>query len=80
MTSAMKEIDTFAFREHGTGDEAVAIVQAGRDLVSLALSIRTDGDLHVVMGMPDARRLIVALQLAIDRAAEGSTGGAGCGS
>jgi hypothetical protein len=68
----MKEIDTITFQEHETGDEAVAVIQSAPGQVSLALSIRTDGDLMVVMSTPDARRLVVSLQLAIDAATEES--------
>jgi len=66
----MTEVDTFSFQERETGGEAVAIVQRARGEVAVTLSLRVGGDLQVVMGTSDARRLVASVQRAIDGADE----------
>ncbi len=61
----MEEVATITFEDLDTKSEAVAIVKRDADAVLLALSIRVDGDIQVVMRRVDARRLLEALQTAL---------------
>ena len=61
----MEEVATITFEDLDTKSEAVAIVQRDADAVRLALSVRIDGDVQVVMRRVDAKRLLEALQVAL---------------
>jgi hypothetical protein len=61
----MEEVATITFEDLDTKSEAVAIVKRDAEAVLLALSIRVDGDIQVVMRRVDARRLLEALQTAL---------------
>ncbi len=61
----MEEVATITFEDLDTKSEAVAIVKRDAAAVLLALSIRVDGDIQVVMRRVDARRLLEALQTAL---------------
>jgi hypothetical protein len=61
----MEEVATITFEDLDTKSEAVAIVKRDAESVLLALSIRVDGDIQVVMRRVDARRLLEALQTAL---------------
>ncbi len=61
----MEEVATITFEDLDTKSEAVAIVQRDADAVLLALSVRIDGDVQVVMCRADAKRLLEALQVAL---------------
>jgi hypothetical protein len=61
----MEEVATITFEDLDTKSEAIAIVKRDADAVLLALSIRVDGDIQVVMRRVDARRLLEALQTAL---------------
>ena len=58
----MKESATIIFRDAESSDEAVAIIRYDTNHVALCLSLKSDGDLEVVMEKEDARRLLVALE------------------
>lgn len=57
----MENIATINFRDLNSGDEAVAIVRAGSDRVALALTLRTGGDLEVVVPADVSAELAAAL-------------------
>jgi hypothetical protein len=61
----MEEVAIITFEDLDTKSEAVAIVKRDAEAVLLALSIRVDGDIQVVMRRVDARRLLEALQTAL---------------
>jgi hypothetical protein len=60
-----QEVGTIRFLDSNSGDDVVAIVRAGAGLVALALSLRADGDIEVVMQPADCEALLRALQHAI---------------
>ena len=64
----MKEIATILLRDADSSDEAVAIVGYEENLVSLCLSLKSDGDVQVVMKKADAAKLEEALKRAISQA------------
>lgn len=61
----MTEAATITFRDASSSDEAVAIVRYDAELVALCLSLKTDGDIEVVMKKADARKLAAALNKAL---------------
>jgi hypothetical protein len=64
----MKEAATITFRDDDSSDEAVAIVRYDEGRVALCLSLKSDGDVEVVMKKADAGTLIEALKRAISQA------------
>jgi hypothetical protein len=60
----MKEAATITFKDADSSDEAVAIVRYDGSRVSLCLSLKSHGDLEVVMKKADAEKLIDALKKA----------------
>jgi hypothetical protein len=60
----VQPIATIAFTDRDSDDEAHAIVRAGDGSVALALTLRHDGDLQVVMSPDATRELIDALSVA----------------
>ena len=60
----VQPIATIAFTDRDSDDEAHAIVRAGDGSVALALTLRRDGDLQVVMSAEAAGELIDALSVA----------------
>ena len=61
----MKEAATIKFRDSETGDEAVAIVRYDKRHIALCLSLKPNGDVEVVMGAVEARKLLEALAKAL---------------
>ena len=57
----MENIATINFRDLDSGDEAVVIVRSGSDRVALALTLRTEGDVEVVMPADVCAELAAAL-------------------
>jgi hypothetical protein len=63
----MTEAATITFQDDaGSSDEAVAIVRYDESRVALCLSLKSDGDIEVVMKKADAKRLIEGLQSAMN--------------
>ncbi|MFY9578424.1 MAG: hypothetical protein WAQ33_03795 [Gaiellaceae bacterium] len=54
----MEDIATLAFDDVETGDEALAVVRAEPGAVALALSLRSDGDVEVVMTAETCAELV----------------------
>jgi len=61
----MKEAATITFKDAESSDEAVAIVRYDEDRVAICLSLKSDGDVEVVMRKEDAGKLAEALKRAI---------------
>ena len=55
---------TISLRDSSTGDEATVIVRHDSVNVALCLSLRSNGDVEVVMGKEDAKRVMEALRKA----------------
>jgi hypothetical protein len=61
----MDHAATIQFTDRASHDEALAIVRATDSAVALALSVRNDGDLEVVLPIDACNELIAALQRAV---------------
>ena len=61
----MKHVATIKFQDADSNDEGFAFVRADAESVALGLSLKTNGDLEVVMPHESARALIAALQEAV---------------
>jgi hypothetical protein len=61
----MRETATIRFIDVETGDEALTVVRAGQGQVALAVSLKQNGDLEVVLRPPECEQLITALQQAV---------------
>jgi hypothetical protein len=66
----MDQIAMIEFRDAESGDDAIAIVKAAPGLVVVALSLRSDGDIQVLLPPAVAHALLEALQQALVRATE----------
>ena len=64
----MKEAATITFQDAESLNEAVAIVRYDESRVALCLSLKSNGDLEVVMNKADAGRLADALRRVINQA------------
>jgi hypothetical protein len=64
----MTEAATITFQDTDSSDEAVAIVRYDESRVSLCLSLKSDGDVEVVMKKADVEKLIEALKKAVNQA------------
>ena len=64
----MKEAATITFQDADSSEEAVAIVRYDERRVALCLSLKSDGDVEVVMRKVDVGKLIEALQKAVNQA------------
>jgi len=62
----MHEAVTITIRDLELSDEAVAIVRYDENQVSLCLSLKSDGDVEVVMNKADAGKLLEALKRATE--------------
>ena len=62
----MEEIATIRFQEVDTADEGFAIIRRSSNAVAIALSLRGNGDIEIVITKDDARRFLKALQAAIE--------------
>ena len=60
----MNEAATIKFTDLETRDEAVVIVRYDETTLALGLSLKTDGDMEIVMKKEDARLLLEALKKA----------------
>ena len=63
----MNDLATFTFHDVGSGDEACVIIRSGEDFVAIAVSLRNNGDIEVVMRKQDLEKLIEALTHAKSR-------------
>ena len=61
----MIQAGTVSFRDRSAADAALAIVRYDAEQVALCLSLKSGGDLEVVMSKEDAKRLLAALHLAV---------------
>ena len=64
----MNEAATITIRDVESSDDAVAIVRYDESRVALSLSLKSDGDVEIVMNKADAGRLIEALKKATSKA------------
>jgi hypothetical protein len=64
----MKEAATISFQDAESQDEAVAIVRYDENHVALCLSLKSDGDVEVVMKKGDVEKLIEALKKSVNQA------------
>ena len=65
MDTLMKNAGTIVFKDAESGEEALAIVRYNDKEVALCLSLKTNGDLEVVMPKESAISLLEALRVAI---------------
>ncbi len=63
----MKEAATIKFKDAESSDEAVAIVRYDESRVAICLSLKSDGDVEVVMNKADAGKLVEALRNAMSQ-------------
>jgi hypothetical protein len=66
----MEESTMLSFKDHDSGDEAFALVRVFPQAIGLVLSLKSDGDIQLVLAPRDCRRLIDALQRAVDASGE----------
>lgn len=62
----MNEIATIAMRDAESLDEAAIVIRRDRKYVVLSLSLRSDGDVQIVMNINDAKAVVEALRAAVD--------------
>ncbi len=62
----MKTDATLAMTDLNTQDEAVVIVRHDDSTVALCLSLMSDGELEVLITKENARKLVAALQAAVE--------------
>ena len=62
----MKTSRTILFTEFETSDEGLIVIRSDEGSVALALSLRKNGDMEVVMSKVDAKRLLEALSEVTD--------------
>ena len=67
MVDTWDAVDGFTFAEPASSEQCYVGVRARDGQVLLALSRRTDGDVQVGMPLPEAERLVRALQSALAR-------------
>ena len=63
----MKEAATIKFNDAESSDEVVAIVRCDESRVALCLSLKSNGELEVVMNKADAGKLAEALKRVLDQ-------------
>jgi hypothetical protein len=61
----LNEIATIKFTDVDTGDEALAVVRSDENHIALGLSLKSDGDIEVVMKKEDAEKLSNVLAKAL---------------
>jgi hypothetical protein len=61
----MENVATLRFTDIDSGDEGLAIVRADGGAVAVALSLRNDGDIELVLPVDAARQLRDALGSAL---------------
>ena len=62
----MKTVTTVIFRDIDSDDEGVVIVRHDERYVGLGVSLKLNGDIEVVMGKDDARKVAEALYRALN--------------
>jgi hypothetical protein len=62
---AMSQIAMVEFIDADSSDQAVVLVRAKEGLISVAISLRQNGDLEVFFGKAECERVIDALQKAL---------------
>jgi hypothetical protein len=62
---SMKEISTIEFQDADSYEQSVAIIRRSPGKVALALSIRSGGDVEVILSDSDAEKLAQAIQTAL---------------
>lgn len=63
----MKEAATITFQDAESSEEAVAIVRYDENCVALSLSLKSDGDMEVIMNKADVGKLVEALRRAMNQ-------------
>ena len=63
---SVKEIATIAFSEGDSGKEAVAIIRQCGNRLAVAVSVRDNGDVEVLLDADTAVRLADAIKLGIE--------------
>ena len=61
----MKDATIIKFTDTDTSDEALAIVRYDVNSVAIGLSLKSNGDIQVVMKKEDAKKLSEALKKAV---------------
>jgi hypothetical protein len=61
----LEKFTTIKFTDIDTNDEAIAIVRYDENSVVVALSLKSNGDIQVVMKKEDAQKLLGALKKAV---------------
>jgi len=62
----IKEIATIPFIDADSGNEAVAIVRQCGDRLAIAVSLRKNGDIEVLLDADTAKRFASAMALGIE--------------
>jgi len=62
----VKEAASITFHDLESSEEAVVIVRYDTERIALCLSLKTDGDVEVVMDKANTKRLIEALNKAVN--------------
>ena len=57
----IQDVATIRFTDHDSGDEAVVIVRRCDDKLSIALSVRGNGDIEVLIDSDTAKRVAEAI-------------------
>lgn len=61
----MKQIATIDFTDAGSGDEGILLLRAAREQIAMCVSLKTDGDLEVLLDLVTCSRLLDGLRSAI---------------
>jgi hypothetical protein len=70
---AIKEIVTIPFTDADSGNEAVVVVRRCGDRLALAVSVRDNGDIEVVLDANTARRFADAVRIGTESIGDGDT-------
>ena len=62
-----KHISTISFCDGDSGSEAIAIIRQCGDMIALTISIRSNGDLSVMIDVSTALELVEALNRGIEQ-------------
>jgi len=68
----MNEVRTIEFIDADTHENGVVVVRTDKRVVSLALSLKTNGDIEVFLPLDVCRSLIDAMSQAVDDASHGN--------
>lgn len=61
----MHELVTLKFIDHDSSDEALIIIRAKQDLIAVCFSLKTDGDMELVLRREEWQQFLVHLQRAL---------------